>query len=499
MIRAGRLLPEAVLRPLRWRRAAGFLLACLSGAAGVPLAAEQKLGPVTMQGSLRFRPESWNWFANGDGDNTYTYLGNLARLSFSQNRKRFDWQAEFAAPVLLALPDRAVTPAPVGFLGLGANYFAANDNARNAAMIFLKQGNFRIKSLFRGDRQSLRIGRFEFNDGSEVNPKDATLAALKRDRIAQRLIGNFGWTHVQRSMDGFHFVANRKVSVHLIGAFPTRGVFQVDGWGPLRTGLAYLSVNRAQGRSDWRLFGIYYHDFRPVLKVDNRPLAARRSDPGNIRIGTYGGHYLYTAPMKTRGTFDLLLWGAAQGGRWGSLTHLAGAAVLEGGWQPAWAKRWKPWFRGGYSLGSGDGDPRDARHGTFFQLIPTPRPFARFPFFNMMNNEDLHGSAAVRPAKAFTLRAEVHGLRLASGADLWFQGGGAFQPWTFGYVGRPSGVASGRPRLANLYDISADWNINPQVSLNFYFGHAQGFRVVESIYRRKQNANFGYLELIYRF
>lgn len=492
---------QEVQREMVGRRAIrlGALAALCLLLAAAPLAAEEKIGPVTVQGSIRTRVEGWNWFSSGEGENDYVFSGSFARLAFSESRKRFDWQLEFAAPILLGLPGNALAAAPAGFLGLGGNYYAANDRERNTGMVFLKQGFVRIKGLGGDERQSLKLGRFEFNDGTEVTSKDATLAALKRDRISQRLIGNFGWTHVQRSLDGFHYVANRKVALHVIGAFPTRGVFQVDGWGPLRTGFVYVSLNRAQGPSDWRLFGIYYHDFRRVLKTDNRPLAARRNDLGNIRIGTYGGHYLHTLPAKPSGTYDFLLWGAAQTGRWGSLQHLAGALAAEAGWQPVWGKRWKPWFRGGFYRGSGDGDPADGRHGTFFQLLPTPRPFARFPFFNMMNNEDAYASAAVRPSKAITVRSEFHALRLASGADQWLQGGGAFQPWTFGYVGRPSPVASGRPALANLYDVSFEWNVNARFAWNAYFGHAQGLRVVRAIYPKSQNANLGYLEATLRF
>ena len=41
------------------------------------------------------------------------------------------------------------------------------------------------------ESQSIQAGRFEFNDGTELAPKNATLATLKRDRISQRLIGTF--------------------------------------------------------------------------------------------------------------------------------------------------------------------------------------------------------------------------------------------------------------------------------------------------------------------
>ncbi|MBM3797629.1 MAG: hypothetical protein FJW31_27080 [Acidobacteria bacterium] len=224
-----------------------------------------------------------------------------------------DWQLKFGAPILLGLPDQATPAAPVGPLGLGGNYYSANHRRRNAAMVFVKQGNLRLKNLFGDERQSTKVGRYEFNDDTEVVPKDATLAALKRDRIAQRLIGTFVWTHVQRSFDGFRYISNRKVSVHVLGALPTRGVFQVEGWGPLRTGFVYVSANRAQGNSDWRLFGIYDHDWRNILKTDNRPVTVRRADlTSDIRIGTYGGHLLHKVPLKQAGAVDVLLWGASQ-------------------------------------------------------------------------------------------------------------------------------------------------------------------------------------------
>jgi hypothetical protein len=109
--------------------------------------------------------------------------------------------------------------------------------------------------------------------------------------------------------------------------------------------------------------------------------------------------------------------------------------VGEAGWQLP-VSVLAPWISAGYSYGSGDGDPNNSRHSAFFQLLPTPRPCARFPFYNMMNNEDLYGTVNVRPMSKLALRSEVHILRLASASDLWYSGGGAFQPKTFGYTRR---------------------------------------------------------------
>ena len=129
-------------------------------------------------------------------------------------------------------------------------------------------------------------------------------------------------------------------------------------------------------------------------------------------------------------------------------------------------------------------------------MLPTPRPYARFPFFNMMNNQDAFGAVWLRPHKSVTIKPEVHRLDLSSGNDLWLSGGGAFQPWSFGFVGRPSG---GHKGLATLYDASVDWNVNARVTLSGYFGYAAGGDVVRSIYPRDKNGSFGYVEATYRF
>jgi hypothetical protein len=71
-----------------------------------------------------------------------------------------------------------------------------------------------------------------------------------------------------------------------------------------------------------------------------------------------------------------------------------------------------PWIRGGFDYACGDNDPNDRVHGTFFQLLPTPRLYARFPFFNLMNSTDTFFEWIVRPSSAFTVRIDVHFLEL---------------------------------------------------------------------------------------
>jgi hypothetical protein len=460
-----------------------------------------KIGDVTFTGSLRSRMYDWDWFQPASGNNSYLYSGNILRFGFSQDRDDWDWNAEFAVPFLLGLPSNATGTGPQqGGLGLGSNYLAANGMSQNAAMIFPKQLYIRFDGLAGDKGHTLQLGRFEFLDGSEVTPTNATLATVKRDRVAQRLIGNFGWSDVGRSFDGVHYSYSLPSdNFTFVGAVPTRGVFQVDGWGWNRVGFGYGSYTHetSKGRhaSDTRLFMIEYDDFRHILKTDNRPLAVRRADLGNIRIDTYGGHTLHSFETGP-GTFDLLLWGAAQTGRWGDQRQRAGAVDAEGGFQPHILPKVKPWVRGGYTWGSGDGNPNDNTHGTFFQLMPTPRPYARFPFFNMMNTEDTFGILILRPHPKVTISSEYHSLRLSSANDLWYSGGGVFQPWTFGYIGRST---SGRRSLGNLYDTQVEYRVNPALTLTAYLGYTQGLAAMQEIYPQGKDGRFGYLELLYRF
>jgi hypothetical protein len=480
------------------------VLLSLAAASAQPLSTAAKSAPaeappaengrLKVSGSFRTRTEMWNWW-EGAANNTYAFQGNIFRLSFSRSWKSFDWQVDMVAPFLLGLPNDAIAPAPQLQHGLGGNYFGANQ-IRHAGMAFPKQAFVRFKSGI----HSLRLGRFEFNEGAEVTPKDPTLAAIKRDRISQRVIGAFAWTHVGRAFDGAHYTATQgNLNYTVVAAKPTRGVFQTDGWGTLDTAFAYGAVtgqrNGTRNRGEWRAFGIYYDDWRRVVKTDARPLAVRQLDFDPIRIGTFGGHYLHVTDTAA-GPVDLTFWGVLQTGRWGRLDHRSGSAFVEIGLQPKILPRLKPWLRAGFTHGHGDGDPNDGTHTTFFQILTTPRPFARTPFYNMMNNDDFYGILTLRPNKSWTIKAEAHALRLANPNDLWYLGGGAFQPWSFGFIGRN---ASGARSLANLFDVSVDWNANAHFAFTGYLGYFTGRAAIQSVYPRGRNGAFGYLELTYRF
>jgi hypothetical protein len=188
--------------------------------------------------------------------------------------------------------------------------------------------------------------------------------------------------------------------------------------------------------------------------------------------------------------------GALQTGAWGAQTQRAGMFDVEGGYQPKILPRLKPWLRAGYYYGSGDKNPNDNKHGTFFEILPTPRLYARFPFYNLENIEDRFAMLTLKPHPRFTVHNEVHSLRLASGNDLWYTGGGAFQSITFGYQGRSAG---GPVSLANLYDVNVDVTLNSHIVITPYLGYAAGKSVIETIYPKGKDGHLAFLEFTFKF
>jgi hypothetical protein len=459
---------------------------------------QHKLGPLNISINWRVRMEAWDWFQPTTGQNAYAFEHSLLKIGIGQRTDKFEWLVEGAADAIVNLPPSAVQAGRLGQLGLGGTYYAANGNERNNVNGFAKQAyiGFSLPAKSR-----LRLGRLTFYDGAEVQPKNKSLATLVNTRVAQRLIGDFGFSAVQRSFDGAQLAFDSGPNnATLFGARPTRGVYQSDGMGELDVDVFYgaytRSINSKNYAGSLRIFGIGYVDDRAgIVKTDNRPLAARTSDTYQIRIATYGGDYVDAFQTDHAGQLDFLAWGVLQTGGWGVQTQRAAAFVGEAGWQPP-VRVIDPWFSVGYSYGSGDSNPNDNVHGTFFQILPTPRPFDRFPFYNMMNNEDFYGSAVFRLPHAFNVRSELHALRLDNAQDLWYGGGGAFQPHTFGYTGRAS---NGNRSLANVWDVSLEMPLRFRFSLTTYYAHAWGKSLIANIYPGGTNAQFGYVETTFRY
>ncbi len=481
------------------RRFLGSLL-LLSSLSGVPATAQQPAPaghPVNYFVYERARIAGWQWFAAPPYENGYRFGESLLRFGASQAANRWDWRLEATQATIIDAPHTSVSPvAAQGQLGFGGTYFASNGNNGYPAALFLKQG-FARYSFNQGDK-NLRLGRFEFFEGLETKPRNPTLAWLQPNRVAQRLVGNFGFTVAQRSFDGVdaHY-GQGSWDITAMAARADQGVFNMNGNPELNVDVQYLAYTKSdwKDRFLWRAFAIGYHDGRTgIAKTDNRPLAVRQQDHQNIRIGTYGGDFLAAIPAGP-GQIDLLGWGALQNGQWGYLNQRSGAAAVEGGYQLARVAT-TPWLRGGWWRSSGDHNPNDAKHGTFVELLPTPRGYARFPIFNLMNLTDVFAQVIDRPSPKWELRADLHWLQLTSGKDLWYQGGGAFDNKVFGFTGRPS---NGHSSFLSLQDVSSDWHAKPFLDLNAYYGHAVGKTVIGAIYPSNRRGQMAYLEAVFHW
>jgi len=451
---------------------------------------------VTFSIYERARNDNWEWFAAPPYNDSYSYLQSLLRVSVAQRVNRWDWQAELAQTWVGPLPDHSVsTVTAQGQLGLGATYYASNTNNTEPAAAFFKQGFIRYNGA---PDKNLRLGRFEFFDGTETHPKDSTVLWLQNNRIQQRVVGNFTFSNAQRSFDGADaHIGSGSWDITAMAGRADQGVYNMNGNPELNVDLQYLAFTKtaANGHIVARAFGIGYHDGRPgITRTDNRPLAVRAADHKNIRLGTYGGDLIATAPAGP-GTFDFVFWGALQDGNWGALSQSAGAAALEGGYRFTKVPT-TPWFRGGWFRATGDENSTDSKNNTFFQILPTPRVYARLPFYNLQNSTDSFVQLMDKPYKTWDLRADLHWLDLTSGKDLWYLGGGAFDTKVFGMTGRP---ANGHTSFASLADISSDWQATRNIAFNAYYGHGWGKSVVGAIYPTDKNAQLGYVEFVYRW
>ena len=400
------------------RIACAFAGALVCG--GLPAAADWR-DNVTFTLSDRARGEFVDWFdppAAPAGAQRYAFFANQLRAGVRVDLPHLQLVVEAQDTRLANLPDDATLAPPQGALGPGAVYFL-NTRDTSQGETFLKQG---FVSL-RGRGFTAKVGRFEYRDGAETVPGDATLAFLKRARINERLVGAFDFTHVTRSFDGGLVAYDEPGwNATAIGLRPTRGGFEVSANRELDgVSLAGLSLTAKRlpftgaPPADLRLFYLYYEDRRnEPLKVDNRALAARTADRDSIFVHTLGGHAV-TAVEAGPGVLDGLVWAVGQTGEWGVQDHAAWATAVELGYQLPRVIA-QPWLRIGYDVSSGDRDPTDGDHGSFFQALPTARVYAQLPFYNLMNNQDVFAQLILRPHARVTVRTDYHWLSLTDRA-----------------------------------------------------------------------------------
>ena len=462
-------------------------------AASTPAQSAAAAAPIRWSVTNTSRIESWRFFdpPPTGGDPDYTFFANRLRVGVSGAWSRLDVNAAVQYVQFGRLPALALGPGP---LGTGALYYDASGRTDSRG-VYLRTLAARVR-LPGG--LAIQAGRFPYQSGGESPSGRPRIEAVKRMRLDGRLIGEFEWSLYQRSFDGIRGDFDRK-DWHLTGAWfsPTQGGFEEDAGAPMPgVDVAAVTVGLrpsvAVPATDVNVFALRYADDRAVTaRPDNTGLPADRVA---VRLTTLGAAAVGSAPWRG-GETDWLVWFSGQTGSWYGQPHRAWSLALEGGHQ--WKMRWQPWARGGFLYASGDGNPGDNRHGTFFPMLPTVRKYAFTASYAPMNLQDAFAEVIARPSARLVLRADVRRLRLANAADRWYAGSGASQQRgrSFGYAGRSSGGATD---LGTAFEGAGDVTLSPHWSVNAFFGAIRGGRASRGAFIGEW-LRFGYLENVIQF
>jgi len=455
-------------------------------------------GDFAAEGEVTARYAYWNWFAPSASteENDYDYIFTRTRLGLTLNFSPVRVYIQAQDTHMWGLPDDAIAPPPLGPLGIGAIYYLHRGN-ENSHSTIIRQAYIDIPKLFL-DGLSTRFGRFDYVDGLEVMYKNPKVNWLKKIRLAERLIGPFAWSSFCRSFDGLQIAYDQgSFNLNSTLTHPTQGGFENSAHKTIYD-IDLLTLTGTMKYDQWlpntegRLFYFYYEDDRDISATPGQS----GLDEGTIKVHTIGMHLVGTAEIES-GVFDALFWGAYQTGDWGAVDHDAWAADVEMGFQFTQIP-WKPWIRAGYFISSGDSNSTDSEHETFYQLAPTARKYCLFPFYNMMNNEDLFLQAILKPKKEMVIRADLHSLRLHEVGFLWYLGAGPTQNAgaIFGYIGRPS---NGDNDLATVFEVMTVYNFSRFLVGTMYWGHAFGKDVIENIYADDEDGDYFSVEFKLKF
>jgi hypothetical protein len=454
------------------------LLVALAANLSAPVQAQAPQAPQRFTLALRdtTRLESWRYFEPppGGGDPDDAYVANRLQIELRRSWPRVALQVTAQHVGFASLPPGATGPGP---LGLGALYYEQGGRETSPQQLWLRYANVTFRQVAPG--LDVQVGRMGYTSGAEAASGDPRIEAIKRQRLDARILGEFEWSIYQRGFDGVRADwTHHAVKATGLAVRPTQGGFAkvagptIDDIGVVGAVVSVQPTARIP-HTQWQGFVLHYDDERRVTqRPDNTGRPATAAD---VAITSYGGSLVGSYPLGA-GAADALAWGVVQRGDWYGQDHAGVALAVEGGYH--WTSSpWTPWLRAGVLHTSGDESPTDDTHGTYFPVLPTVRRFSQTTVVSTMNVDDAFVQVMARPTRRVGVRVDVHALRLASAADLWYIGSGATleEGAAFGYAGRRS---NGSRQLGTAIEASADFVITPIWSVNVFAGHVRGGRVV---------------------
>ena len=453
-------------------------------------------GTTTFLAETLLRVEFWRYFQPRDGGAAapdYTFAGSRSSLGVSYVGSRWSAQGTLQYVRLENLPARAIGP---GLLGTGAAYYF------QAAGTFSYQFYLRGLSLAWRDPEEgtwVEAGRLSRAAAVEPPSGDATIDGLVRDELNGRLLGDMEWSYYQRAWDGVRGgIARHGRSATLTVAAPTQGTYEESANLYMDdVPVVALELSARPGavipRTRLDAFGIYYGDTRRVsARPDN---TARQEARVRLALSTVGASAAGAYP-RGGGTVDVSLWGAVQGGRWYEQSHRAAAGSAAIGYRRTSAA-WRPRARAGIVWASGDPDPLDDRHGTFFPMLPSGDRLSGLNAYALMNVRDAWVAVDLVPSSRLHVAGGLHRVRLGQGADRWYHGSGATARVGnyFGFQGRAGGGATS---LGTVMEARVEWRPWGRVALRGYVGRMAGGDVPASLFAGPRLLT-GWMESAVRF
>jgi hypothetical protein len=441
--------------------------------------------------NIRLRNELWNTFEKKEAatDNTFDFFLVRARGFVDIFWRNITLHAMVQGVQGLNLPEN-------GAFGPGPMYFSASGNDEDPGDFKPIELSLQIKDLpFPGFY--LKGGRIGIEEGAEVLYGEPKIDWIKKARLSERLVGNWDWVNIGRRYDGGMVgYGNRIFDLNLFGARVLQGGFDFDdGYEELDDvavvgGAFTLKKDAILSDTEFRVFNIFYFDNRTPAK----DVAGN-----NLEINTTGLSILGAYDLGP-GQIDLLLWFAFQTGNFGDLNQKAFGFIGEIGYQFLQIL-WKPWLRLGVAYASGDDDPSDSDHSTFFNLVPTNHKwYGYMDAVAFSNLEDYYFQLMLEPHSKIGFTIDGHFFRLASGDEVWIGGSGAFNNKAFGYTFfRPVEGEEIKRNLGAELDFTLTIKPIKYVSFDIGYSHFFGGKGVKVVFDKEDQMNWFYAQTVISF
>lgn len=374
---------------------------------------------------FRFRWENWDARAT-QHSNFYGLRTRFGAIYSWRDRVRVHAEAQ-QTTVLDVGPQSS---------GPGLAYFNVSGGNTDPNSIHVRQLFVEVSPT---ENTGVKVGRQTLRMGTWVDYTGEEWRYIKKRRMGERLVGIVGWTNGTRAFDGIRGDIER-AGHHVTGfaAQPTRGVLDVDGafkWleDVYVGGVEWTAPpGTLSEKLDFTAFFVGYGDDRINTAINN-----------DTAIYTLGGSLAGLFDLGP-GKVDAFVWGAFQAGHFRegagnpTLDHLAGALLAEVGYRLPDVYG-QPWVRTGVNFGSGDGNPADGEHRTFFNLLPTNHGYyGLVDQLALQNLVDWFTEVQFKPIGKLSLSFFVHGFWLADSMDRRYFGSGAFTPNSLAYGSSPS-------------------------------------------------------------